>query len=149
MHRPSPGFAALPPGIRGQLLELPDRSLDPTFIAEILALPELLARSLGRRVIVTWDEFQALGSLTAGRKAVDAFTIMRSAWQRHERVAYVVSGSERRIELLTEEHSPFFQHFSLMELGPFTDEDGVGLLVDGAPEDRPIPRALAEQEGVM
>jgi hypothetical protein len=48
-------------------------------------------------------------------------------------------------EMLTDEHSPFFQHFSLMELGPFSGGDGVGLLVNGAPEDRPIPRALAER----
>src|SRR5204863_7429943 len=38
---------------------------------------------------------------------------------------------------------PFFQHFSLMELGPLARDDGIALLVESAPPDRPISRELA------
>ena len=46
-------------------------------------------------------------------------------------------------EMLVEAHSPFFQHFELMEVGPFPRQEALRLLVDGAPRDRPVPRPVA------
>lgn len=145
--QPSGAFASLPPTLRGRLLEVPDRAMSPEYIAELLQLPEQLARALDLHVIVAWDEFQALAALAGGRAGIDLFPMMRSAWQRQTRVAYLISGSERSMlaELVTAEGSPFFQHFSIMELGPFSEADAVELLVRGAPKDRPVPLDLARQ----
>lgn len=139
-------FAALPPALRGELLELPDRSLEGTGLVACLELPEQLARALRLRLVLAIDEFQELASLES-RPRIDPFAVMRSVWQRHRHVAYVISGSARTMltELVTSERSPFFQHFSLMELPPLAREDGIALLVESAPPDRPISRALAER----
>jgi len=47
--------------------------------------------------------------------------------------------------MITREHSPFFQHFSLMYVEPFHPAEAVALLVDESRPDRPIPRAIAER----
>jgi len=140
----SPRFAALPPALRGELLELPERSLDGTALVGCLELPEQLAKALRLRLVLAIDEFQELAALES-RPRIDPFAIMRSVWQRHRHVAYVISGSARTMltELVTSERSPFFQHFSLMELGPLGRDDGIALLVESAPPDRPISREIA------
>lgn len=137
-------FAALPPAVRGEVLELPDRPLDGRALVGCLDLPEHLAKALRLRLVLAIDEFQELAALES-RPRIDPFAMMRSAWQRHRHVAYVISGSAPTMltELVTSERSPFFQHFSLMELGPLAREDGIALLVESAPPDRPIDRELA------
>src|SRR6185295_17359854 len=73
--------------------------------------------------------------------------LIRSAWQRHRRVSYVVSGSGRTMleEMVTREHSPFFQHFAIMYVDRFPVDHAVAMLVDESPADRPIPSAVARQ----
>ncbi len=141
----SPRFDRLPPNLRAEILELPERSLDGPGITSFLDLPERIAKALDLRLVIAIDEFQELASLEAARPRLDPFAMMRSIWQRHRHVAYVISGSARTMltELVTSERSPFFQHFSLMELAPFRRDDAIGLLVDAAPPDRSIDRELA------
>ncbi|MCC7538501.1 MAG: AAA family ATPase [Deltaproteobacteria bacterium] len=139
-------FLRMPPALRSTLLELPTRRADEHLVRATLALPEQLGQALGLRFVVAIDEFQELATLGAtARGAPDPLPLMRSIWQRHQRVAYVVSGSSRTMltELVTSERSPFFQHFDLLELGPFDERDAVALLVEEAPRDRPIPAAIA------
>jgi AAA+ ATPase superfamily predicted ATPase len=141
----SPRFDRLPPNLRAEVLELPERSLDGPGIASCLELPERIAKALDLRLVIAMDEFQELASLASARPKLDPFAMMRSSWQRHRHVAYVISGSAPTMltELVTSQRSPFFQHFSLMELGPFRRDDAIGLLVEAAPPDRPIDRSLA------
>lgn len=138
-------FAALPVDLRIRVLELADREVDQGFLEDVLTLPEQLADALGLRIVVAWDEFQALANLGGARHAFDPFPMMRSVWQRQRRVAYVVSGSQRSMleELVSSDRSAFFQHFSVMDLGPFTQDDALRLLVESAPPDRPIPHDVA------
>jgi AAA+ ATPase superfamily predicted ATPase len=140
-------FARLDAATRSTVLELPDRRADIELAREVLRWPERLAEVRDCRVVVAWDEFQELASLAVGRGGVDPFPLLRSVWQRHRRVTYFVSGSSRAMltELVTSERSPFFQHFSLMELSPFGPEDAASLLTKGAPEDRPVPGAVAQR----
>lgn len=86
-----------------------------------LDLPERLAESLDRRVLVAVDEFQELSALSRSPEG-DPLPLIRSVWQRHRRAAYVVSGSGRTMleDMVTREDSPFFQHFSLLRIEPFT-----------------------------
>ncbi len=139
-------FAELPPVLRGEVLELAERKVDPERIRIWLDLPEQLGEALGLRFLVAWDEFQELASLPSRGSGGDLLPLIRSRWQRRLRTAYVISGSARAMltELVTDERSPFFQHFSLMELGPFAQRQALRLLRDNAPAGRPISNRLAE-----
>lgn len=141
----SAGFDALRPELRAQLLELPERKADAETVRSSLDLPEQLAEALGIHFLVVWDEFQELASSASGRTGADLLPLMRSSWQRHRRTGYVISGSARAMlrELVTSQRSPFFQHFSLLELGPFGRRDAVHLLMDNAPPEWPVSEALA------
>jgi len=140
-------FLALPPALRAKILELSERKIDVDFVREVLQLPEQLAAALDLKILVAWDEFQELTSLSSDGEIKDPFPLMRSIWQRQQRVAYVISGSKRGMltELVTKEHSPFFQHFSIMDLGPFPPDEAVRLLTQGAPPGKAIPLAIARR----
>jgi AAA+ ATPase superfamily predicted ATPase/Holliday junction resolvase len=137
--------ATLPPSLRAELLELAETPCDQGFVRTCLEIPERLAAALGVRVVVAIDEFQELAVLATQRNGFDPFPLMRSVWQRHERVGYIVSGSSRSMlgELITAEHAPFFQHFTTFDLGPFSPEDAASLLVSHSPPERRISPALA------
>jgi hypothetical protein len=130
------------------LLELPLLSSAGTdFVRTCLELPELLATVADRHLVVAIDEFQELAGLSSSKKGGDPLPLMRSVWQRHQRVGYVVSGSSRSllVELATSEHSPFFQHFTLMDVGPFGEDDAVELLVQASADRDGIAPELARQ----
>ena len=125
--------------------ELPELDLRKSeLLRACLDLPERLATALDKRVVLAWDEFQALAQES---RTAPLIPVMRSVWQHHERVTYVVSGSEPTLlqEMVNSPEAPFFQHFTILELGPLPRRDAVELLVQGAPPDRPVPRALAER----
>lgn len=126
------------------LRSLPEHEMDPVFIRQCLDLPERLAVALDRHVVVAIDEFQQLSTDWSAKQS-DPLPVLRSSWQTHQRVAYIVSGSGRTMleEMVTEKHSPFFQHFALMSLDRFSEHDAAELLVEGSPKDRPIPPETA------
>lgn len=139
----SPSFARLRPAERAVILELPEQPVDDRLLRFVLDLPERIAHAMQVYIVVAIDEFQELGAIGG---APDPFPLARSVWQRHRRVTYVVSGSARTMltELVTSERSPFFQHFTLAEIGPFSEQDAIELLVRESPPDRQIPHELAE-----
>ncbi len=141
----APHFTALPEDLRAELLEVVDAQADPERVSRWLHLPELLGEALDLRFVVAIDEFQQLNALTPQRHGIEPFTLMRSVWQKHTRVAYIISGSARSmlLTLVTAEHSPFFQHFAILDLGPFEYEDAVTLLEQHSAPKRPISRDLA------
>ena len=140
----TPGFAALPERVRSTIRALGRAEMTDDFARLCLDLPERLAEALERRVVIAIDEFQELA--TTGKRA-DPLPLVRSTWQRHKRVGYVVSGSGRTMleELVARKHSPFFQHFDLMYVGPFAEADAIELLVAECPPGRRIPAALARR----
>ena len=141
----SPRWSRLDATTRRLLLALPAAAIEPAMARQCLEVPERLARALDLRVLVAIDEFQELAALESKRGGMEPFRVMRSAWQRHDRTAYVISGSGRSMleRLVTSRSSPFFQHFALMRLGPLPEEAAVRLLVEVAPRGRRIPPALA------
>ncbi len=143
----SPLFTRLPPAVRSEILEIVEGPADPDRVAAWLGLPEMLAQTLDRRLILAIDEFQELGALAAQRKGFDPFTLMRSTWQKQKRCAYFISGSARSmlLTLLTAERSPFFQHFTVMDLGPFAPSEAKALLAEHSPRDSPIGTELASR----
>ena len=139
----APSLRSVPAALRTDLDRLVDEPPSPPVLRRWLDLPEDLCRALDRRLVLAIDEVQELATLDRAR--FDPFPSMRAAWQRHERVAYVISGSAESTlrELVTSRRSPFFQHFHLFELGDFAQKDAIALLVDASPEGRKIPRAVA------
>ncbi|MBL9137531.1 MAG: ATP-binding protein [Verrucomicrobiales bacterium] len=139
-------FAALPPSVRTEILELGEGEATAERAGAWLQLPQQTAEALDLHLVVALDEFQELGALESARRGFDPFALLRSHWQKHSRVAYFVSGSARSLllELLNKEHSPFFQHFSILEIGPFLRTDAIALLTRESPAERPIPSEIAE-----
>lgn len=140
-------FAQLPPTLRSEILELTERQDDPKNLRIRLDLPERLGEALEILFLVAWDEFQELAALSSGGAGRDLIPLLRSRWQRHRRTAYVISGSARAMltELVTDERSPFFQHFSVMELGQFVEREAKRLLRENAPPEWQIPDDLAHK----
>lgn len=130
----SDAIARLPADLRRQLHGLGEPLTTPERVAALLDLPEQLAVALDARLVAAWDEFQLLAELRHGTRTFDPFPRMRATWQRHQRVAYVVSGSAPTMlrELTASERSPFFQHFDLIELGPMARQDALEVLRVGA-----------------
>jgi hypothetical protein len=90
-----------------------------------------------------WDEFQEIPTWSGrSRPKIDVLALMRATWQRHERVAFIVSGSAPSVlrVMINRSSSPFFQHFSIMEIGEMARPDAVALLTDSG-----IPAGLAER----
>lgn len=140
----SPAFAGLPARVKAAVRSLGRAAMSSELARVCLDLPERLAEALDRRILIAVDEFQELSAL-ASPKSGDPLPLIRSTWQRHSRVAYIVSGSGRSMleEMVSQQHSPFFQHFSLQYVGPFAARDAVLLLTRESPPDKPIPEALA------
>lgn len=139
----SAAFAALPAKLRTTIRSLSRAEMTDDFARLCLDLPEQLAEALERHIVVAIDEFQELAGLTRG----DVLPLVRSVWQRHRRVGYVVSGSGRTLleNMITRKHSPFFQHFTLMHIEPFGRDDAIALLTEERTPARRIPVALAER----
>ncbi len=143
LHR-SPSLRTLDAGLRTDLDRLVDDEATGDTVRRWLQLPEDLCVALDRKLVVAIDEIQELLHL---KRHFEPFGLMRSVWQRHLRVSYVISGSAQGVlrDMVSSRHSPFFAHFHLFELGPFARPDAVALLVDGSPVDRRIPAELAER----
>jgi uncharacterized protein len=136
-------FTRLPARLKTTIRSLARAEMTDDFARLCLDLPERMAEALERHIVVAIDEFQEL----AGLGRADVLPLVRSIWQRHRRVGYVVSGSGRTLlqDMVTREHSPFFQHFTLMYIEPFSRGDAVALLTEQRANGHPIPVTLAER----
>lgn len=143
LHR-APSLRAVDPALRADLDRLPDDEATGDTVRRWLEIPEELCTALDRHLVLAVDEVQELLGL---RRHFEPFGLLRSVWQRHQHVGYVISGSAQTVlrDLVTSRHSPFFQHFHLFELGPFARADAVALLVEASPRERRIPTRLAER----
>jgi hypothetical protein len=139
-------FQKLDAGWRQSVIALPElKPSSAAFAKTCLELPEALAAATQVRLLVAIDEFQELASLSLPQAAPMA--LMRSIWQRHRHVGYVVSGSSRSmlLELATSRASPFFQHFEVMQLEPFGEADATRLLTESSRDATRISDALARR----
>ena len=83
-------FAQLPATLRAEIIEIVEGEATAERIHGWLDLPERLAISLQLCFVIALDEFQELDALS--RKDLNLFAQMRSIWQKHQRVAYFISG---------------------------------------------------------
>jgi AAA+ ATPase superfamily predicted ATPase len=92
----------------------PQIDLDAT-IEQLLELPETIARERDKRVVIVFDEFQAVLDLDATLPA-----LMRSVFQRQDHVAHVFLGSRQRLlrRVFAERPQPLYRLARPMPLGP-------------------------------
>ena len=88
---------------------------------EILDLPERIAEKKGIQVVVCIDEFQNLGSF---EEPLLFQKRLRSAWQHHRNVTYILYGSKRHMlmELFESRSMPFFKFGDVMYLQKISRE---------------------------
>ncbi|BDB99680.1 AAA family ATPase [Saccharolobus caldissimus] len=100
--------------------------------SKALDLPQILAEKFGiERIVIALDEFQYLK--LAKQTSPEIFHIMRSKWQFHKNVTYIISGSATGMlrEIINTKDQPFYQFFYLMRVNPFDEEKSKEFLKRG------------------
>lgn len=91
---------------------------------EILALPELLAKHIGKHIVVCIDEFQQIGewpdSLYVQKR-------MRGVWQHQQHVSYCLFGSRQHMmtNIFQNKRMPFYQFGEPNYLQPIPTADWI------------------------
>lgn len=89
---------------------------------EILSLPEIISKKIGKHIVVCIDEFQQIGEFP------DSLTVqkrMRGVWQLQRNVSYCLFGSKKHLltEIFQSKRMPFYQFGDTIYLKPIpTDE---------------------------
>ncbi len=96
-----------------------------------LDLPQELAKRNRRKMAVFIDEFQFIADLKVAMPGI--LHVMRSHFQEHNRIAYVISGSSvgMLIHLIGDRQEPFYEFFLAQEVKPFDDQTATNFLTDG------------------
>ena len=89
---------------------------------EILDLPQQIATRRKRKVVVCIDEFQQVGGFSDKGKFLKT---LRSHWQEHTDVAYILYGSKKHmmLNIFGEYGSPFYRFGDMMFLPKISNED--------------------------
>ncbi|MBI4602521.1 MAG: AAA family ATPase [Planctomycetes bacterium] len=126
---------------------LRQRVLKPGPIEGVIDLPQALADELRTPVVVILDEFQEIRELrrfpVIRRHFGDWLALLRSRWQQHRRVGYLLAGSKVTLlrEMVEDHDSPFFQHFEIVKVEELPEPDARRLLRDRLREARKQPAA--------
>ena len=94
---------------------------------EILDLPQQIATKHGKKVIVCIDEFQQIGDFAQ----TDRFQkTLRSHWQEHKDVAYILYGSKKHmmLNIFGKYESPFYKFGDMMFLPKISTENWLSYL---------------------
>jgi len=134
------------------LKQLKRREVSSHLFEAVINLPQFFSEETNEKLIVILDEFQELRNLSKFKKIKEelgeVFPLLRSCWQNHDNVNYIISGSKITMlrELLFDRDAPFYQHFHLMQIAEFKREDAIFLLQTlSAEEDKEIPFSLCEK----
>ncbi|MCR5013815.1 MAG: ATPase [Bacteroidales bacterium] len=89
---------------------------------DILDLPQQIASKRKRRIVVCIDEFQQVGEFKDAKKFQKT---LRSHWQNHSDVAYVLYGSKKHmmLHIFGEYNSPFYRFGDMMFLPKIANEE--------------------------
>lgn len=95
--------------------------------ADVLQLPELIAKEKGIRIVVCIDEFQQIGEFT------DSITFqkkLRSIWQLQSHVSYCLYGSKKHMmeKMFMHQSYPFYRFGDIMYLKKISEEDWVAYI---------------------
>ena len=90
--------------------------------AEILDLPEKIAKAKGIRIVVCIDEFQNIATFD---NSLAFQKMLRSVWQKHETACYCLYGSKFHMmqELFERQSMPFYRFGDLIHLSKIEEKD--------------------------
>ena len=96
---------------------------------DILDLPQQIATKKKKKVVVCIDEFQQIGEYHDTLKFQKT---LRSHWQNHPDVAYILYGSKKHmmLHIFGEYNSPFYRFGDMMFLPKIANEEWKKYLVD-------------------
>lgn len=105
-------------------------------LEQVLDLPQELAKRNKRKMVVFIDEFQFIADLKVAMPGI--LHVMRSHFQEHDRVAYVISGSSVGMltHLIGDRQEPFYGFFLAEEVKPFDAKTAAGFLREGFESER-------------
>ena len=91
---------------------------------EILALPELLAKHIGKHIVVCIDEFQQIGEWP---DSIYVQKRMRGVWQHQQHVSYCLFGSKQHMmtNIFQNKRMPFYQFGEPNYLQPIPTADWI------------------------
>ena len=100
-------------------------------LENILDMPEKLAEDLNENIVVIIDEFQYVRTLK--QPFPEILRLLRSKFNSHIHVQYIISGSEVGIldQLLNSKNEPFYAFFRTLEIKPFTRQETIDFLKAG------------------
>ena len=100
-------------------------------IEDIINLPEKMAKNIHEKIVVIIDEFQYIRFLK--QPFHEILRIMRSKFNEHTDVQYIISGSEIGIidELLNNKNEPFYAFFRIIKVLPFNKNESINFLKEG------------------
>ncbi|MCQ2211898.1 MAG: ATP-binding protein [Paludibacteraceae bacterium] len=89
---------------------------------EILQLPELIAKQMGKHLVICIDEFQQVAEW---QDSLQVQKRMRGVWQHQEHVSYCIFGSKQHMmnKLFQNKRMPFYQFGEPNYLQPIPTED--------------------------
>jgi len=95
-----------------------ETDIDDT-IERLLELPAEIAADEGRRLVVSFDEFQEVTEIDRHLPA-----LMRAVFQKQSAVSHVYAGSKRDMmrRLFNDENEPFYRSAKTMEIGPIPEQ---------------------------
>lgn len=96
---------------------------------DILALPELIAKTKGIRIIVCIDEFQQVGEFS---NSLDFQKKLRGIWQLQQHVTYCLYGSKKHMmeKMFLNRSYPFYQFGDIMYLKKISRADWVKFIME-------------------
>lgn len=91
---------------------------------EILALPEILAKQIGKHIVVCIDEFQQIGEWP---ESIYVQKRMRGVWQHQQHVSYCLFGSRQHMmtNIFQNKRMPFYQFGEPNYLQPIPTADWI------------------------
>ena len=113
--------------------------------AEILQLPEIIAKKKNIHLIICIDEFQQIGEFS------DSLTVqkrMRSVWQHQEHVNYCLFGSKKHLlqNMFLKSNYPFYKFGDIIPLDPIPEDSWLPYLQHGFQSwDKELPKDIAHQ----
>lgn len=113
--------------------------------AEILQLPEIIAKKKNIHLIICIDEFQQIGEFS------DSLTVqkrMRSVWQHQEHVNYCLFGSKKHLlqNMFLKSNYPFYKFGDIIPLDPIPEDSWLPYLQHGFQSwDKELPEDIAHQ----
>ena len=123
-------------------------------IPELLDLPQRLAEEFKVNLVIAIDEFQYLR--LASQNYPGLFNVLRSKWQFHKNVSYIISGSSVGLleHMFSNKKEPFYQFFFPVYIKAFDENASKLFLFQGFKdegkefEEEAISYAVKELDGI-